>query len=109
MLVTRFKWFAIILIIVVLIGYCSVQAFLSFAPVLGGLPDEESQAKILRSAHYQDGVFVNLEPTTMGLQERKNVPKRSLFTWLNQILNPPAGKVPSEPLPNLALNRHSFT
>lgn len=99
------KW----LLIIAIIGYLSVQAFLYFAPVFGGEPDSDSQAKINRSPNFQQGVFVNQEPTQMGLQERKDVPKRSLLTWLKNVLQPPVGKVPSEPLPSVALDKQKIT
>lgn len=99
------KWIVLIGIILSI----SVLAFLYFAPVFGGNPDAESQAKITRSPHFKEGKFVNLEPTALGVQNAPEASKRTIWSWFLSVVFPPEGKVPSEPLPSQPLNITDMT
>ncbi|WP_066108761.1 MBL fold metallo-hydrolase [Gallibacterium salpingitidis] len=102
-------WFLKWILIIGVILFASVQAFLSFAPVFGGDPDAESDAKIARSPHFKNGIFVNLEPTALGIQSVPGESKRTIWAWLSSVVFPPAGKVPSEPLPSMPLDQQKMT
>ncbi len=41
--------------------------FVSFSPQFGGKPTEQDTANYQKTGHYQDGIFVNLIPTTMDM------------------------------------------
>lgn len=99
------KW----LLIIGVILFITVQAFLYFSPVFGGNPDAESQAKIEHSSHFKNGKFINLEPTQLGVQNSPETSKRTIWNWLASVVFPPEGKVPLEPLPSEPLNPEKMT
>lgn len=70
---------------------------LSFYPSFGGEPDEQSMARIEKSAAWDGEKFVNPEPTV--IQTGDNMP--SLGEWIFTMISPPAGKNPSVPLPSV--------
>lgn len=89
---------------VLLCCFC-LWRFLRFGPVFGGQPDARSQARIQASPQFDGTAFQNAEPTPMMVP---GVTKPvSVLGWLRQVVSPPPGKVPKEPLPNHALNLHA--
>ena len=92
------KW----LVIFALIIAAAVWAFLTFHPVWGGKPDAASLAKMQASKHYDGTKSHNLEPTVLRTASEEEQP--SLLAWAWKMLNPPQGKNPSEPLPNVKLD-----
>ena len=78
--------------------------FIRFHPVFGGEPDARSLARIQASPQFDGQVFRNAEPTP--LMSPGNTQPVGVIEWLRNVLTPPAGKVPSEPLPNRPLNLH---
>ena len=102
---TLIKW----LVIIGVLLFAAVQAFLYFAPVFGGKPDAESEARIKHSPHFKNGAFVNLESTAFGLQHAPNETKRTLWEWVMSVTFPPEGKIPREPLPSEPLDLAKMT
>ncbi|KAE9530351.1 MBL fold metallo-hydrolase [Testudinibacter aquarius] len=101
------KWTALCAVLVAV----GIAAYVYFAPTFGGKPDAASLARIQASPNFNGEVFVNQEPTTI---ETIGSNRPSLMTWLTSVLNPPAGKHPSAPLPTLTLDQsavvnNSFT
>ena len=94
------KWLAIVAAVLAL----ATWLFIRFHPVFGGEPDARSLARIQASPQLDGQVFRNAEPTP--LMSPGNTQPVGVIEWLRNVLTPPAGKVPSEPLPNRPLNLH---
>ncbi len=77
-----------------------VTVFINFAPTFGGVPDEQSRLKIEQSDHYNNDVFVNLEPTSVSTPSDDSPP---LLEALLGMLSPAADKNPNDPLPSKKL------
>jgi len=92
------KWFAIILLILVLL----VVAFMYLAPTFGARASGDSLQRIEQSENYRDGRFVNKVDTEVDTRE----PGAPLD--LATYLFPAAGKNPSATLPSLAFNNAKF-
>lgn len=90
------------LILVVLV--CAVAGYLfhQFAPVFGGVPDNESESRISQSKNFVDGIFVNLTPTQISTRVTNS--KSALLDWVF----PPQGKNPHKPLPSTRLDKNSL-
>lgn len=97
------KW---LLILLALLAMATV-AYVWLHPTFGGKPDEVSLAKIKASPHFNGTVFENLEPTEIQPEQAADSDDGGSFGWLGYI-NPPPGKLPSEPLPSVPLNLNAL-
>ncbi|MCF7529006.1 MBL fold metallo-hydrolase [Neisseria lisongii] len=80
----------------------ALTAFVCFHPTFGGKPDAQSLAKIQASPNFNGKTFDNLEPTPLNTGNGNRRP--NIIAWLYSVTNPPPGKQPAEPLPNLPLD-----
>lgn len=93
------KWLVIMLVVLLI----AAAAFVMLHPTFGGKPDAQSQQKMQQSPNYDGTVFQNLEPTTAGLKEVEIEDKEA--GGMLDMLFPPEGKRPSEPLPTVKLDK----
>jgi len=89
------------LVLIVVVLAISVTMFLQLAPVFGGSPDAQSLNKIEASNHFNGEVFKNLIPTSIS------TPSDSQMSIMD-LLSPPIGKNPDQPLPSNAFNKNDF-
>lgn len=102
LLLKMIKWLVIFAVIIGGAGW----AFLNYHPVWGGKPDAESLAKMQASKHFDGTKFNNLEVTPV--RTATNEEQVSLLGWAWKMINPPAGKNPSEPLPTVQLDNSQW-
>lgn len=99
MMIKIVKWLVIVLVFL----FVSISAFILLHPTFGGKPDESSLQKIQKSLYYDGEIFQNIEPTIAGLKEVDASDKQS--GSMMDLLFPPQGKVPSEPLPTIKFDK----
>ncbi|MDG1905396.1 MAG: MBL fold metallo-hydrolase [Arenicella sp.] len=90
------------LMILLLLLVIAITLFIQFAPVFGGKPDAQSMAKLMLSDQFDGEVFRNLMPTDVATPSDQEVS-------IMDFLNPPAGKIPAEPLPSKQFRKDSLT
>lgn len=93
-LLKTIKW---LLIIAVVLGV-AVYAFLNYHPVFGGKPDAATQARMAQSPYFKNGTFENIDPTVLNTAEDGS--SVSLLGWLADMVSPPKGRRPAQPLPS---------
>lgn len=93
------KWLVIILLLLVV----AIGLFIGLHPTFGGKPDAQSLQKIQQSQNHDGNIFQNLEPTTSGLKKVENEDEQA--GGILDMLFPPKGKHPSEPLPTVKLDK----
>lgn len=79
-------------------------AFMKIHPVFGGSPDAQSRQRIEKSPNFNGKKFVNLQDTQVMVNKDGLGAFKSFVGWVGQTLNPPKGRVPSQPLPSIPLN-----
>jgi L-ascorbate metabolism protein UlaG (beta-lactamase superfamily) len=102
----KFFWalLALLKYLILAILICAVSGYLfhQYAPVFGGLPDNESTQRISQSKNFIDGIFVNLIPTQVSTRTANS--ESDLLDWIFA----PDGKNPDKPLPSMRLVKGSL-
>lgn len=90
------------LLILLILLAAAIAAFLLFAPVFGGSPDQQSKALIEQSANYNGEIFINKIPTSVSTPSADE----PMDIW--GMISPRPGKNPSQPLPSKKFDKESF-
>ena len=90
------------LILVILVCTATGYIFYQYAPVFGGIPDNESAKRISQSKNFVDGIFVNLMLTQISTRTENS--ESDLLDWIFK----PEGKNPDKPLPSTHLAKDSL-
>ena len=85
-------------------GLVAAVAFIGLSPQLGGKATKAEQANYVKSGHYHDGEFVNLQPTRVatGRSFAATVWK---FVFRKDPRATPPGPLPTQPLDSLSITR----
>lgn len=91
---------------ILILLFIAISAFILLHPTFGGKPDQDSLKKIQQSQNYDGRIFKNMEPTRAGL--KKVEPGDEQTGGMMDLLFPPEGKLPTEPLPTVKFDKDSL-
>ncbi len=74
----------IILSVILVLIIIAVISFLKLNPVFGGKPDKATMSRILASDNFQDGVFKNLENTTVMAKDQGSMVS-TMLEWIRGV------------------------
>ena len=97
-----FKWFAISMVSLLLVGFGIGFLFLSFSPQFGGSVTDSQKIVYQKTGHYKDGKFTNIEKANTDMTFDQ------MLEAIDQMMNPVEHLAPSKNIEVIKVDPNSF-